>query len=104
MTMTTTTALMANEDGRNVLEQERNEEERERWPSVPVPVFAYTQKYFEHRNNQFKKRFIRTGHKRVLRLLCCVYEMTIAATNSTTTKGDKRRPLVPVPVSRKRRM
>ena len=51
----TMTALMANEDGRNASEQERNEEERERWPSVPVPVFAYTQKYFEHTNNQLKK-------------------------------------------------
>ena len=35
MTMTTT-ALMANEDGRN--KQENNQEETERRPSVPVPV------------------------------------------------------------------
>ena len=74
---------MANEDGRNVSEQERNEEERERWPSMPVPVFAYTLKYFEHRNNQFKKRFIRTGHyKRVLRHLYRLLQ--IAATNEMT--------------------
>ena len=102
MTMTTTTALMANEDGRNVSEQERNEEERERWPSVPVPVFAYTQRYFEHRNNQFKKRFVRTGHKQILRHLCRLFQMRIAATNDVMTKEKKRRPLVPLLVSRKR--
>ena len=83
LTMTTTTALMANEDGRNASEQERNEEERERWPLVPVPVFAYTQKYFEHRNNQFKKRYI--ASERLLRHLCRLFEMTITATSLTTT-------------------
>ena len=102
MTMMTAAvvAVVANQDSRNASEQERNEEERERWPLVPVPVSVYTEKYFDHRNNQFKKRFIiaaRTGQKGLLRHLCRLFLMTLAAINSMTTKEDKRRPLVPVP-------